>query len=159
MGAPAAGAAPALLRRLYDRDHRVQAAAASALQGLGPFFPPPLRTWLLELTFPPGEPGQELQRALASGFVPDSVLRELARTCGRRARWYRRIAGVPEEATSDPLSAWSAARAAADEAARAALRRAKAQRRPEEVLAGARADEHAWQLACLCRLLCGALAP
>jgi hypothetical protein len=155
LGAPAVGALPALIRRLYDRGKAVRVTAVAAARQLMMYLPAPLHTLLRPLLAWDRTAKDHLEYLLQEVAIHRrAVAEEFARTCERRVNWYTKLSGAPVEPSESATLAGEWARRAVAAAAAAALSHPPRRRSPEAAQTAARADEEAWQLACLCRLLC-----
>jgi HEAT repeat protein len=154
LGGAAVAALPGLIRRLHDQDTRVHVAAAQALARIADHAPPALQPWLTLLVRPGQRAEEAVSLALNQHDLPETVRREFTRRCDRRAVWHENHGGEGTEKTkTGTRSAAEASRAAAEQAEWVAVKQAPANRDPETVRRAARAQEYAWQLACLCELL------
>jgi HEAT repeat protein len=155
-GRSAALLLPGLLRRAHDRSPRVRLAATAALNRLMPEMAESIQTWLHFLADPDRSAARCLRRTLAWPDLPEVVRQEFTAACERRTVWHLRHQGVaPKDGLPPPLSAWEAARGAANQAARKAVRKLPPDRNRERrrLVRTAQTAEHAWQLAWLTTLL------
>jgi hypothetical protein len=162
LGAAALPALPALLRRRYDREQKIRDAANAALKQLRSAVHATLPDWIRVMT-EDRHPALMLLAALNHPDFPEALRREFMEVCGRRKRWYDRLAGRTKVPVThaDPTvgAAWDAL-AAAEAAARA---HASAAEDFEDLhdfgCRSPRAREAAWLMAWLCERLFAGQGP
>ncbi len=133
LGSRAVSAVAGLLRLLHGRDRRTRRICRASLESIVTGLSQAESRWLALLAAPRRGPGKNLRCALEQPDLPGAIRDAFRATCVRRLIWHRRRS--TEETSSDiaNLSAWQVARLAAR--------------------AAGNTGEHAWQIACLWKLL------